>query len=113
MEGKLDTVNVLVGKSEGDAFSGFIDRFGGEEVAAYHEGEDNAITCTLYLCQTDRGRGTTTGFTKQTRPTPERPRTSCSLTKRMPGKGAGGTLTTALTLRPATSWNVGRCSLSI
>lgn len=52
----MDSVTVLVGNSQSGAFSGFIARFKGEEVAAYYEGENNAITCTLYLCETYQGR---------------------------------------------------------
>lgn len=56
MEAKLDSVTVLVGNSEDGTFSGFEARFRGEEVAAYYEGEDDKVTCTLYRCETDRGR---------------------------------------------------------
>lgn len=52
----MDTVTVLVGKKESDTFDGFRARFKGEEVASYKEGKDDKITCTLYRCETHRGR---------------------------------------------------------
>ncbi len=52
----MGSVTVLVGNSEGGAFSGFKARFKGQEVGAYYEGEEDGVTCTLYLCETSQGR---------------------------------------------------------